>query len=805
MAVFKQTNLSGGLLREELWGRTDLPRYPSFVRRLENFYVTPTGQLSNRPGTTRLEVTPGNAAARLVPFIFSEGQSYFLVFTPLSVRIYKGGQRTGYDLTTTYTSTDIWDLRFVQSGDVLFIACPDKPVRQITRTTDVTPWTIADVSFVRSVVAPTGLTCVTVNQVGDQQHTPKEWGWKVTAWNADQDEEGPPSAVLLPPGDGKVAISEDLPATISWSAVAGSTRYSIYRGRNGLYGYVGDAIGQTQFRDDGQTPVLSEGPPTNRDPFATERPQVVTFYQQRLVFANTTNGPADVYLSQSAAFKNFDYGEPAAEDDAVDFSVASPQYEEIRNAATVHDQLLLFTNGTEWAVTGSDGAPLTATDMADIRPQSRWGSSWLDLLQIGRNILYQMDGGYPIRLMFWTQNGWDSKDICLLSGSTETGAIEGWCYQRRPHRICWAYDVYGRLYSITLDPETDVVAWAEHPMVGARVVSLVCIPEGDEDVVYMVVARTLGTPAAGIQYVLERLDGRQDDFPPAITNNFLDGAVHFDGTNTSETNTLRITKAGGGTIALGDQVTVETAEDSFAADDVGDRVVIRPREMSNRILLDITAYTTARQVTCTVSTESSLVDIADWTTNPPAAAPWSAPPDDRNNDFYPVNRADWAFARTQFSVSDSLANIGTIWGKIDGQVRSGLIVAAGIITTDIPVVFASFGSAYIQVIETLDLAFPPGADGKDPTLNIREVVKVGLEIAKTSAGFQLGSDPDGGLTVWAPEPGEEGFEGNETYSRIAYLPVESIFDRSGRACVVNTNPLPVTVSSIIREVDFGGT
>lgn len=53
---------------------------------------------------------------------------------------------TVYEIATTYTETDLDDLKFAQSADTLYVVHPDYVVRQITRT-DHDAWSIANTSF----------------------------------------------------------------------------------------------------------------------------------------------------------------------------------------------------------------------------------------------------------------------------------------------------------------------------------------------------------------------------------------------------------------------------------------------------------------------------------------------------------------------------------------------------------------------------------------------------------------------------------------------------------------------------------
>ena len=89
-------------------------------------------------------------------FEFSTTQAYVLEFGHLYFRIYKDeGQVVDsvntepIEVTTPYTSTDIFDLKFSQDADTLYIAHPSYAPRKITRSSH-TSWSIALVSFTGS-------------------------------------------------------------------------------------------------------------------------------------------------------------------------------------------------------------------------------------------------------------------------------------------------------------------------------------------------------------------------------------------------------------------------------------------------------------------------------------------------------------------------------------------------------------------------------------------------------------------------------------------------------------------------------
>lgn len=87
-----QASFSSGELSPRLYGRADIARYQSGAEAIENFLVRPEGGLMRRHGTRFAgEVKDHSKEARVVPFIYSSGQAFVLVFEDLLIRFYKNG------------------------------------------------------------------------------------------------------------------------------------------------------------------------------------------------------------------------------------------------------------------------------------------------------------------------------------------------------------------------------------------------------------------------------------------------------------------------------------------------------------------------------------------------------------------------------------------------------------------------------------------------------------------------------------------------------------------------------------------
>jgi hypothetical protein len=506
-----QRSFSGGELAPSLHSRVDLAKYQSGCKTLRNFFVHAHGGASNRPGLKYVaEVKDSTARVRLIPFQFSSSQTYVLEFGNLYMRVYTNGAQVlsggpPYEIATPYTTAQLPTLKFVQSADVMTLTHPSHAPRNLSRTGHAS-WTLATITLAPALAAPASPVASPTNGTGAvPTHTDS---YKVTAVRAETLEESLPTAAAtcsnfpLNPATGTYN-------TVTWSAVAGATKYNVYKESNGsgIHGYIGSATGLT-FTDNNLGPDEGDTPPASRDPFAaSNHPGAVTYHQQRRVFGASTTGPQTVWMSQSGNYTNFNVSSPSRDDDAVTFTLASPQVNEIRHFVPLND-LLVLTSGGEFKVTGggSGGDPITPSAVT-VRPQGYRGSSHVPPLLIGETALFVQQKGSIVRDLGYSidVDGYTGSDLSVLSNHLfESATIDEWAYAQAPHSIVWTVMSDGRLLSLTYMREHQVWAWTRHDTDGTFE-SVCSVSEGTEDAVYVVVNRTIG--GATRRYV-ERLQGR---------------------------------------------------------------------------------------------------------------------------------------------------------------------------------------------------------------------------------------------------------------------------------------------------------
>lgn len=132
-------SFAGGELTPALYGRTELQKYDIGAAKLQNAYVLRYGGASRRPGFRYVAPTHGKQKARLIPFSYSTEQNYVLEFTAGAIRIYTNGGIVTDEkgrpvvVSSPYKEADLATMKYVQSADVLFLAQPNHPPMTLTR------------------------------------------------------------------------------------------------------------------------------------------------------------------------------------------------------------------------------------------------------------------------------------------------------------------------------------------------------------------------------------------------------------------------------------------------------------------------------------------------------------------------------------------------------------------------------------------------------------------------------------------------------------------------------------------------
>lgn len=745
----------------------------SGARKIENFVVLPEGGAQNRPGTRFIAHTKEDEAVALIPFVFNDSQTYVIEFGDLYVRFYSMGgvvlnAGVPYEVATPYAVADVYELDYAQSGDVLTLTHRNYPPMELKRFGH-TNWTITELDVTRATAAPTAL--VFDGYVGtdsDVTHIAKEWAWVVTAVGTD---ESLPSAILEPPTTtptdpalpaGKYAVLYgDKPATMTWtaSATVGVTEYNVYRGRNGVFGFVGTTPGLT-FHDDGDVPDYGLTPPQARDPFdgTGNYPSAVTFHGGRRVFGGSLENPQRIDGSKPGDYSNFDFSFPSQEDDSYQFTLAAEKADDIRFLASI-SSLVPLTASSIFRVTGAtDDGPITPSQI-QARRQAGVGSARVKPQIAGRSLLAVDARSASVQdIHFEFQaDGFNAEDLSVLARHLFKGfSIVSATFATQPVPVLWAVRSDGVLLGLTYLRQHEVWAWHRHTTEGTF--EAVCaIPEGSEDAVYVVVNR------AGGRYV-ERFTTRLVTDP--VEGVFLDSSLSYNGRQDGSVS-LTVTAA---EWTLDELATVTASASQWTPADVGKHVVF-----PGPVRLCIEEYVSP---TVASARQDSVVPVA----------------------FQGVPVADWDLAVSRVSGLDHL--IGQTVGILgDGDYQGVTVVAAdGSISIQDPAAVVHVGLQYVPELEPLDLDV---AD--QPIRDKRKTISKAYVLVESTRGLWAGEDREH-MYAYPQRRISDGYEGPIPLETDMFeVSFTGTWNNHGRMVIQQRVPLPCTILAIIPEVSFGGS
>ena len=167
MANLLVSALNAGELSPYMDARTDVEKYRSGCRTLENMIVLPYGGVYRRAGTEYL----GNAKnddrqCRLIGFNFSVTTRFVLEFGHQYIRVWgnNGPVLSGgspLEIASPYQESELRELQYVQVNDIMYLAHANHAPRKLTRVADDN-WTLATVKWKYPPVLDQNITATTI-------------------------------------------------------------------------------------------------------------------------------------------------------------------------------------------------------------------------------------------------------------------------------------------------------------------------------------------------------------------------------------------------------------------------------------------------------------------------------------------------------------------------------------------------------------------------------------------------------------------------------------------------------------------
>ena len=813
-------SFSGGEISPEMFGRIDDAKFQQGAATMRNFVAKPQGPAENRPGFSFVrEVKNSNQAVRLLSFTFSTvqtmiiemGNEYFRFHTQGETLFYNDGaaynnstnysigdiaksggvnyySRTGaqgqavsnsthwyamptnpniYEIPHPYQQAELFDVHYVQSADVMTLVHPNHAPRELRRLS-ATKWELRTINFASPLASPTGVSVSAYipSSSSTNPDTYEAHEYVVTAVGSNLVDESAQSNSASVNNNIYVTGAKN---TISWNAVSGAAKYRVYKEQAGIYGFLGETT-STSIIDANIAPNFSRTPPIYENEFQSTNnyPGAVSYFEQRRVFAGTNNEPQTILMTKSGTESNLSFGLPIRDDDRIKFRVAARESNTIRHIVPLTN-LLMLTGSAEWRVSSINSDAITPTSIS-VKPQSYVGANNAQPVIVNNSMVYAASRGGHVRELGynWQANGFITGDLSLRAPHLfDNLTVTDMALSKAPIPIVWFISSNGKLLGFTYVPEQTIGAWHQHDTDGTFE-SVAVVSEGNDDVLYCVVKRTIN--GATKKYV-ERLGTRL--FEQARDCFFVDCGSTYNGTNTDTNQTVTI--SGGTNYTRGESVTITANYNLFNAppslDDVGDAIVLISG--SNYYRCNITATSSA-----TVATVKLDVDL-------PASL--------RNTGI-----TTYEVARNVISGLDHLEG-KTVSILADAAVHPQRVVSSGSITLERASSVVHVGLEYQSDLQTMPMSLQAEAFGQGRVKNLNHVWLRVLESSGIFAG------PSADKLVEAKQ------RTTEPYGAPPRLKTEDIkimvtptWQDNGQLFVRQTDPLPLTIVGMTLEVAIGG-
>ncbi len=509
------STFTAGEISPRLEGRITLEKYKAGLSDLTNMVVQPHGGVTRRPGTQYLgTVKDSSVKTRLIPFQFKTTDTYILVFGDQIMRVYRNGSQVLKGSAQNITAVTKANPGVVtisshgySNGDEIFLD-------NVGGMTELNGRNYKVASVTTNTFTLQNLFGTNINTTNFTTYT--------SGGAVDEIFEVATPYAAADIFNLRFAQSADVMYFVHPSYAI----RTLSRTNHNAWTFATPTINENS------TPSL-----VGSDNY----PSVVTFFEQRLVFAASNNQPQTIWFSKSADYLNFHTGTNA--DDALIYTIASNQVNNIRYLSATR-VLTIGTSGGEYVLTTTNDGPITPTT-TQIRKYSNYGSANTEPVQVADVTLFLQRGNRKVREFKYIGEvntaGYQAPDLTVLAEHITEGGLESFAYQQEPENIVWAIRSDGALVGLTYRREEQVVAWHKHVIGGsfsggqAVVESIATLPtDTGNDELYMIVKRTINS-------VTRRYVERMKDFDFGSTTTaafFVDSGLSYSGGAVSSFSTL---------------------------------------------------------------------------------------------------------------------------------------------------------------------------------------------------------------------------------------------------------------------------
>jgi hypothetical protein len=569
-----------------------------------------------------------------------------------------------------------------------------------------------------------------------------------------------------------VATAQAWDNTITWAAAADADTYNVYRAdESGLYGFIGRTDSLT-FTDDFIEADTGDTAPLAANPFeegAGFWPSTTGFFQQRQIYANSDAFPNRFWMTQTGVFYNFATSTPLRDDDAIIATLAARRINEIRHIIPLSD-LVILTTGAEFRVKGQGDAAFTPSTI-NIKPQSYYGSTALRPIVAGDVALYMAPGNFIRELSYeFATDKFTGRDITVLARHLlDYNDIVDWDFAPSPYELIWLVRDDGTALVLTYQNEQEVYAWTRATTLG-DFKSVAVVREGDKDIAYFVVRRTInGT----VKQFVERLDEREfADLQDAFC---VDAGLSLD---------VPITITN---MTAADPVVVTAPAHGLSNGDIVD--------LSD--VLEVSSNNTRREVASADYTGTGFI-VANATTNTFELNLNGSGYDGSGFAAY----SSGGVARKAVTALSGLSHLegAEVVAAANGYAETGLVVSGGSITLSTPASRVHVGLPYTCQMITLPISTYGGSNTVDKrTMNINRLT---VQVERTM-GMWTGPSTDLMREAKFGLPSAYG-QPLPMVTEDVNVTLKGDWSKEKQVVIEQRSPLPITILAVAPDVAVGG-
>jgi len=660
-----------------------------------------------------------------------------------------------YQIDAPWALSDIFELDYAQSADIMVVTHPDYQQQQIVRF-GVNDWEVSDYDL------SDGPYYSTV----DSNYGAIGTGIDMTY------------GAIAVGGSGTVTASS---AIFASTDVGRPMRLRAATTDNWTWGEITAFTSSTQVTwSNRKNTALNAG--TNSKEWrlgyfsdTTGWPAVVSFYEQRLLFANTTDKPQTIFGSEAGNIDGFAEDDGTTDELVLDtsayvFTIASTKTNSIKWMSP-RQQLFIGTFGNTYVLQASSLNEAVTPTNVSVKPADDIGAASIKPVETQNATLFvdQFQSKLLELSFFFEEDSFRSVDLSILSEHLlKESNVDQIDYQPSPDNLIWCVRADGKMLGLTYLRQQKVVGWHTHIIAGeesasnAKVESIAIIPGTNQSDLYMIVRR--GINGANTRYVEVMRDAfteitEKEDIVHLDSSLVLDDSKTIDSVAVNSGD-LRVGVTAHGWL-VGDQVYIKNNSTLFNDGDT-------PADI-NRIWT----------IAAVVDANTIDLDGTDVTLNG-------------------AGRTDGTIAKLVTTISglDHL-EAESVTPYVDGTVQTNKTVSSGSITLDTPGAKVYVGLHYDSKVQTLDLESASSLGNSQGSR--KRIIESAVRFYNTLGG-KIGfsaDDQDPILFRTYSDPLNE-TPPLVTGDKIIDFPTG--WDRGASLLITQDQPLPMTITGIVNKL-----